>query len=50
MRITDVSLGTLRMINVMQGRKFQALVLGFFEIFIWILAVSQVIANLRRSN
>ncbi|MFH1722128.1 MAG: DUF5698 domain-containing protein [Candidatus Altiarchaeota archaeon] len=47
MRITDVSLGTLRMINVVQGRKINVLILGFFEVLIWIFAVSQVIMHLK---
>jgi uncharacterized protein YebE (UPF0316 family) len=42
-RITDVSLGTIRTINVVQGRRTLALVLGFFEVLIWLLIVSRVI-------
>ena len=45
-RITDVTLGTLRTVYVIQGRRGTSWVLGFFEILIWILAVSQVIQNL----
>jgi uncharacterized protein YebE (UPF0316 family) len=45
-RICDVSLGTLRMICVVRGQKLMAVVLGFFETLIWILAVSGVLAHL----
>lgn len=45
-RITDVSLGTLRTIVVVQGRRKLAWVLGFFEILIWVVVVSKVIQNL----
>ena len=45
-RITDVTLGTLRTVYVIQGRRGLSWVLGFFEILVWILAVSKVIQNL----
>lgn len=45
-RIADVSLGTLRTLCVVSGRGAVAWVLGFFEVLVWILAVSQVIHNL----
>lgn len=45
-RIGDVTLGTIRTISVVQGRALLAWVLGFFEVLIWILAVSKVITNL----
>jgi uncharacterized protein YebE (UPF0316 family) len=44
-RIADVSLGTIRTINVVHGRRLLALVLGFFEVLIWILVVSRVITG-----
>lgn len=46
MRLVDVSLGTLRMILVMRGLKVKAALIGFVEVSIWVLAVSQVIGNL----
>ncbi len=46
-RICDVSLGTLRVIMVTQGRRVLAAGLGFFEILIWILAVSRVMSGAR---
>lgn len=45
-RITDVSLGTLRTVCVVNGRKGLAWVLGFFEVLVWVIVVSKVIANL----
>ena len=42
-RIIDVSCGTLRTISVVQGRLVLSVVLGFFEVLIWIVALSQVI-------
>jgi uncharacterized protein YebE (UPF0316 family) len=45
-RVVDVSLGTLRTLFTVQGRKLTAAGLGFIEILIWILVVSQVINNL----
>lgn len=42
-RITDVSLGTIRIILVSKGMKLQASILGFFEVLIWIVVVAQVI-------
>lgn len=49
LRVFDVSLGTVRTISVVQGRQSLAVALGFFEILVWITAVSQVIARLRES-
>jgi len=45
-RIVDVSLGTLRVITVIQGRRALAFVLGFVEVLVWVFAVAQVITNL----
>jgi len=47
-RITDVSLGTIRTINVVQGRRRIALVLGFLEILIWVFVVSKVINQIEQ--
>jgi uncharacterized protein YebE (UPF0316 family) len=46
MRVADVSIGTVRIVTLVQGRRFLAGGLGFFESLIWILAASQVIGNL----
>jgi len=47
LRICDVSFGTLRTIAVVNGRSRLAVFLGFFEVLIWITAVSQVIASVK---
>lgn len=46
-RIIDVSLGTIRTICVVNGRRGVAWCLGFFEVLVWILVVSNVIENLQ---
>ncbi|KAF5056809.1 hypothetical protein DSECCO2_363380 [anaerobic digester metagenome] len=45
-RICDVTIGTMRIIFVSRGMKMVAPVLGFFEVFIWIIAVGQIFQNL----
>ena len=49
LRIVDVSLGTVRTIAVVQGRQVTSVLIGFFEILVWVLAVSQVITNIHDS-
>ncbi len=46
-RILDVSLGTIRIIFISKGYKYLAPVIGFFEISIWLLAVTQIFQNLK---
>jgi uncharacterized protein YebE (UPF0316 family) len=45
-RIGDVSLGTMRTVCVVNGRKGLAWVLGFFEVLLWVIVVSRVITHL----
>ena len=45
-RVCDVSINTLRVMFVMNGRKTIAPLLGFFEALIWLLAISQIIQNI----
>lgn len=45
-RIFDVTIGTLRIIMVARGKKILAPILGFFEVLIWIIAVSKIMDNL----
>ena len=45
-RITDVSLGTMRLIMVSRGLKAKAALLGFFELLIWVMVIGQIITNL----
>ncbi len=44
-RICDVSIGTLRIVFVSKGKKNIAPILGFFEVFIWIVVISQILKN-----
>jgi len=45
MRVCDVSIGTVRLIFLTRGQKYYAAFLGFFEVLIFLLAISQVIRN-----
>jgi len=45
-RIMDQSIGTLRLIVIGKGMKLLASALGFFEVLIWLLAISQILQNL----
>lgn len=45
-RITDVSIGTIRIVMVAKGQKLIAPILGFFEVLIWLLAISKIMQNL----
>jgi uncharacterized protein YebE (UPF0316 family) len=44
-RILDVGLGTLRSVCVINGRRTAAWFLGFFEVLVWVIAVSKVITH-----
>jgi len=44
-RICDVTIGTLRIIFVSKGMKTVAPFLGFFEVLIWIVVISQILSN-----
>jgi uncharacterized protein YebE (UPF0316 family) len=46
LRICDVTLGTVRTVSIVKGRVGLSVILGFFEVSIWITAVAQVIARL----
>lgn len=46
-RVTDVSLGTIRTISIIQGRTLLAFLLGFVEISIWLMVISTVIGQVR---
>lgn len=45
-RMVDVTLGTLRIIFVSRGNRFIAPVLGFFEVLVWVVVISQIMQNL----
>lgn len=49
-RVGDVSLGTIRVVMVTQGRRGRAAMLGFCEVMIWIFAASRVLGNLNKPH
>lgn len=44
-RVTDVTLGTLRIIFISRGKRNLAPLLGFVEVFIWITVVSPIVSH-----
>lgn len=46
MRICDVSIGTVRTILVVQGRKYLAGITGFVEVLIWVFAIRYIFQHL----
>jgi len=48
-RVTDVTLGTMRIIFISRGRKILAPLLGFVEVFIWITVVSQIVGSAKNN-
>ncbi len=48
-RIIDVSLDTVRMVSVVQGRRGFAAILGFFQALVFICAVAKVLQNMSES-
>lgn len=49
MRVCDVTLGTVRQIMAVQGRALFAATIGFFELIIFILAISKTILSVQES-
>ncbi|WP_162342339.1 DUF2179 domain-containing protein [Cyclobacterium salsum] len=45
-RVVDVSINTLRIMFVLNGKKIVAPVLGFFEALIWLIAIGQIFQNI----
>jgi uncharacterized protein YebE (UPF0316 family) len=45
-RIADVSINTIRIIYVLGGRRWIATFMGFFESFIWLMAIRQIFEHL----
>ncbi len=45
-RIFDVTLGTLRIIFVSKGMRYIAPIIGFFEVLIWLIVISQIMKNI----
>lgn len=46
LRVTDVSMATIRMLMIMRGHRFVAPLIGFFEILLWVTAVGIVVNHL----
>ncbi|HAG15640.1 MAG TPA: hypothetical protein DCG69_03825 [Bacteroidales bacterium] len=45
-RIVDVTLDTLRIVFISKGFKIIAPILGFFEVLIWLIAITRIMQNL----
>lgn len=45
-RVFDVTLSTIKILFVMNGKRDIAPILGFFESLIWLLAIGQIITNI----
>lgn len=45
-RVGDVSINTLRIMFMMNGKRLIAPILGFFEALIWLLAIGQIFQNI----
>ena len=45
-RVSDVTLLTIRTLMVVQGRKLQASIIGFFEVLVYIVALGKVVSSL----
>ena len=45
LRLTDVTLGTLRILMTVRGCKLPAALIGFVEVTIFVVAISQVVRN-----
>ena len=46
LRVTDMSLDTLRVLFVLRGGKSMAWILGFLQSTIWVIAITSVLSNL----
>ncbi len=42
-RVADVSMGTVRVVLIARGVRFLAAVVGFFEVSVWLLAITQIL-------
>lgn len=47
LRLIDVSMGTVRLLMAVRGRRLLAGVIGFFEVTIFLVAISQVVTNIQ---
>ena len=46
LRVVDVTMRTIRVIIVTRGHRYLAALIGFFEVSIWVVAISRVIDNI----
>ena len=46
LRITDMSLDTMRMLFVVRGRKILVWILGFFQSAVFVIAITRVLSNI----
>lgn len=46
LRVSDMTLDTLRVLFVIRGRKSLAWILGFFQSTLWVIAITGVLSNL----
>jgi uncharacterized protein YebE (UPF0316 family) len=46
LRITDVSMGTVRVVLIVRNNKLLVPIIGFFEVLIWVFAVGAVVQHL----
>ncbi|MFI3261077.1 MAG: DUF5698 domain-containing protein [bacterium] len=44
-RVVDVTLGTLRTIQIVRGKKKSAAIVAFFEVFIWFMIAKEALDN-----
>ena len=45
-RVLDVSLDTIRIVFISKGNRILAPILGFFEVLIWLVAITRIMQNL----
>ncbi len=45
-RVIDVTMGTVRLIFVSKGEKLLSAAIGFFEVLVWLLAITRIMDNL----
>lgn len=46
LRVIGVSLSTVRVLVMLRGKKLAAVVMGFFEVLVYVIAIGQVVNNL----
>jgi uncharacterized protein YebE (UPF0316 family) len=49
LRIVDVSIGTVRVIYTIRGKRTVSMVLGFVESLVWIFAIATLVSRVRES-